>query len=187
MGPWQPGRRQEMWRGKWGVVVKEHWGRTSNTELTGTRAEQSQGRALSQIGPTWFKNQGQPQSKNEPDQKGISSQQPPTIKMPTSLENVRRSLGGSGAKMLLLKGCFSACLLITSMALPRGWPDPWAERGPAALELQRRWEHSTQWKIITFHTRLLALTWNSKIKRSFFSPKSFLPLEANMQMPRERS
>ena len=179
----EDGRRCEEGSGGW------WWRSTGEGQVTlnWQEQEQSQGRALSQIGPTWFKNQGQPQSKNEPDQKGISSQQPPTIKMPTSLENVRRSLGGSGAKMLLLKGCFSACLLITSMALPRGWPDPWAERGPAALELQRRWEHSTQWKIITFHTRLLALTWNSKIKRSFFSPKSFLPLEANMQMPRERS
>ena len=89
--------------------MKEHWGRTSDTELTGARAEQSQGRARSQIGPTRFKNRGQPQSENEPDQKGISYQQPPTIKMPTSLADVRRSLAGSGAKMLLLKGCFSAC------------------------------------------------------------------------------
>ena len=33
---------------------------------------------------------------------------------------------------------FLSLLLITSLALPQGWPDPWAERGPATPELQRR-------------------------------------------------
>ena len=32
--------------------VEEHWVRTSSAELSGTRAEKSQAKGLSQIGPT---------------------------------------------------------------------------------------------------------------------------------------
>ena len=90
-------------------VVKEPLGRTAALNYQ----EQEQRRARERLSPK----QGLPDSKTKcshrakPNltRRGISSQQPPKIKMATSLENVKRSLGGSRAKMLLLKGCFLAC------------------------------------------------------------------------------
>lgn len=95
-------------------------GKGSSTELTGTRAEKSQGRrALSpKQGPPDSKTKCSHRAKTNLTRRAISSQQPPKIKMATSLENVKRSLGGSAQRCSSRKGV--------------SWPATGHQTGPAS-------------------------------------------------------
>lgn len=120
----------------------------------------------------------------KPDQKGVSSQQPPKSKCPL-LWKMSEEAGWVWDKDAHPEGMFSLSPpLTTHLVLPWGQPDcGW--QGDLPPPSFRATESTPPVKNNNL-PHPPALTWNSKIKHSFLSPKSFLPLEANMQMPWER-
>ena len=94
------------------------------------------------------------------------------------LENVKGSLAKEvRAKVLVLK----------AFAQPVTHHQPGPAWGSAAPRSKARESTPTPRKIEAFHTCLLLLEiLKLKIKRSFLSPKSPLPFEADMQMSQEK-